>query len=528
MKKSKILIVDDDSKSQNILSKYIEHMGYQPLTVSTGFDAIKAVQSQKPDIVILDIMLPDMNGLDVLSILKTNPDTYEVPVIIVTALDDEYQRIKSKEIGADDFITKPVSFQEMRGRINSIMKLRDLHNELELAQKLISRLTHYQENILLKFEKYPYGVGDFWDVEPLLENVVKNSYGELGPSDMVVLWDNDKGWWDGKYYKLKGKKIESEPLFLPRIEDDDDIEEESIRVIKGEDWGKEEKREKAVIDSEDSVKISISGKPLDTIRPQIAKAIGNIENYISYRTQKLLVIAANFDKELTKIDGQIMRSLFVSISTLKTISSQMSEIDEAFRYTVEALSRAAEANDEDTFNHLQRISHFSRIISETIGMDSSFVKEISLLSQLHDVGKIQVEPLLLKKPARLTDEEFEKVKLHTVYGARIIGDHPKLKMAKQIAMSHHERWDGTGYPLGLKGEEIPLPARIVAIADVYDAIRSKRPYKAPRDHNTAMEIISRGDSRTGQGHFDPQIKSAFMKISKEIEDIYKSLESTTE
>ncbi|MBE9504674.1 MAG: HD domain-containing protein, partial [Proteobacteria bacterium] len=120
----------------------------------------------------------------------------------------------------------------------------------------------------------------------------------------------------------------------------------------------------------------------------------------------------------------------------------------------------------------------------------------------------------------LSDNEFEKIKEHTFLGSRILGDEPRLKMAREIAQSHHERYNGSGYPQGLKGDEIPLSARIVALADIYDALRSKRSYKEAFSHEKTLEIILKGNERTNPSHFDPQVVAAFVKREKDFERIF--------
>ena len=173
------------------------------------------------------------------------------------------------------------------------------------------------------------------------------------------------------------------------------------------------------------------------------------------------------------------------------------------------LAAAAEFRDKDTGEHLRRMSRLSTLTARRIGWDEERVKLIEHASPLHDIGKIAVPDAVLLKPGPLDDEEWELMRAHTVHGGRILADGQDelTRMAHDIALYHHERWDGNGYPNRLAGKEIPEAARIVALADVYDALRSRRPYKPPMPHEKAAAIIREG---TASGQFDPDIARAFL------------------
>jgi putative two-component system response regulator len=204
------------------------------------------------------------------------------------------------------------------------------------------------------------------------------------------------------------------------------------------------------------------------------------------------------------------------------VCERTADLHQSYLDTIFTMTRAVEYKDEGIGAHVQRISYYCRAFAGKLGMDDDFVDNIFVASPMHDIGKIGIPDYILLKPGSLTLEEWKIMKGHTVIGAKILGSSQSayLKMGAEIALDHHERWDGSGYPNGKRGEEIPLPARIMTICDVYDALRSQRPYKPAHDHQTTIDIISHGDGRTMPEHFDPQILDAFKQNHQLFCDIY--------
>ncbi|MFO7860631.1 MAG: response regulator [Desulfosalsimonas sp.] len=197
------------------------------------------------------------------------------------------------------------------------------------------------------------------------------------------------------------------------------------------------------------------------------------------------------------------------------------ELQYAYLDTINRLVSAAEYKDEETGDHIVRMSRYCTLMAEKIGLANETVKLIQYASPMHDIGKIGIPDQILIKPGRLTAEEFETIKTHTTIGASILAGSRAdvLKTAHEIALNHHEKWDGSGYPRGLKKEEIPISGRIVGIADIFDALTSRRPYKDPYPLEVAVEII-----RSEQGvKLDPDLVAVFISNIDQVEQIRREV-----
>ena len=199
------------------------------------------------------------------------------------------------------------------------------------------------------------------------------------------------------------------------------------------------------------------------------------------------------------------------------------ETERAYLDTVMRLTLASEYKDEQTGAHIRRLSYYAELIALQLGWSPEAARQLHSATPLHDVGKIAVPDRVLLKPGLLDEEEWVLMKRHTEFGAGLLKGSPSslLQLGADIARSHHERWDGSGYPDGLRGGQIPPAARIVMLVDQYDALRSRRPYKLPLHHCKAVQVILQGDGRTLPEHFDPALLEVFQQVHPRLDYIFE-------
>ena len=253
-----------------------------------------------------------------------------------------------------------------------------------------------------------------------------------------------------------------------------------------------------------------------------------IQNHL---VSELMARYADVSKQLTDKNEQLK---MYSEHLEDLVEEKVKEISASQIATIHALVKAAESRDDDTGKHIERTSLFCRLIAEKLYeaglypdlINQEYAEQIARASPLHDIGKIGIEDAILLKPGRLTPEEFEIMKTHVNIGYETLASaqaaYPGnvfLRIGVEIAQYHHEKWDGSGYVRGLTGEDIPLPARIMALSDVYDALRSRRVYKEPYPHEKARAIILEGRG----SHFDPTLADLFGEHHSSFQEIYDSL-----
>jgi putative two-component system response regulator len=348
-----VLVVDDEAAVRRVLTRLLEAEGYRVIHASSGAEALELVAGGGIDTVLLDLMMPGMNGLEVCQKIRADTRLTYTPIVFVTAVNDRSFRREARAAGADDFLSKPFDEIELLARVRNTV-----------------RVKLYYENIA---------------------------------------------------------------------------------------------RER------NDLRIAIDGS---------ARALADATAHLE-RAKR--------------------------------------ELDYARHETIERLCRAAEFRDDETASHLQRMSHYCHLLGTKKGLDAYTCEMLRVASPMHDVGKIGIPDHILLKPGRLTPEEFVIMKQHAEIGWRILSgsDSELLELAASIARTHHEKWDGSGYPRGLAGEDIPIEGRIAAVADVFDALTSARPYKKAWPLEDAVALLETGKAQ----HFDPELVEMFLDSMDEILEI---------
>jgi putative two-component system response regulator len=345
-----ILVIEDDPMNSRLLTTVLDRLGYIAAAAFDGLSGLAKVESDPPDLILLDLDLPGIDGYEVARRLKHSPKTRIIPIVVVSSFAEVENRIKALDAGADDFLSKPIDQVELRARVQSLLKVKIYNDHMVNHQKIL-------------------------------------------------------------------------------------------------------------------------------------------EEEVDKRTRQL-------------------RQAF---DDLKTASQKVKHaaLDTTFR-----LAQAGEYKDAETGSHIKRIGYYTEAIAKAMALAPQDIEAILYAAPMHDIGKIGIPDRILLKPGPLDEQEWTFMMQHTTIGGNILSgsDSYVIQMAEQIALEHHEKWDGSGYPKGLKGPDISLWGRISAIADVFDALTTTRPYKKAFPLDYSLEILEKSRG----AHFDPDVVGAFFSIKEEI------------
>lgn len=492
-----ILCADDEPANLKLLERTLGSSAYLVIKANNGREALDIIASRKVDLLLTDVMMPGVDGFETCRRIKGDERYRHIPVVMITALGSKTDRIRGIEAGADEFLAKPYDHAEVLARVKMLLRTKQLDEMLGDSYRNIRNLTAFGSHIMNSFR--PSGFDLMSQVDRLAFQIIRKDDDAAGrPSAVLVrICDGNELAWQRYVYdsgKLKRHGIDlSAPLSTAAGGD--------INACFCND--------------------PASAPQFRQLVERLAPMDLAVENLACYISDMATVLTLNYGREVTRYDAEVLKSLAMQTLFFMHLAIQIRENDDALAYTLRSLARAAEANDEDTGDHILRVGEYCAIVAKKLGLGEQLTTTLRLQATLHDVGKVHIPSEILKKRGALDPEEWDMMKRHTVKGAKIIGDHPKFETARQIALSHHERWDGTGYPFGYSGERIPLVGRIMNIADQYDALRNARCYKPPFDHATTVSIMTEGDGRTMPHHFDPQVLRAFAETAPLFAEVYE-------
>lgn len=499
MRQPQILCVDSDVAGLVLLDAILTPRGYDVIRVNTGREALDVLGRKSVDLVLLGVILPGMDGFAICQQIRADERFRDIPIVMMSALKSREDLIRGIEAGADDYLFKPLDHEEMLARIKMLLERRNVRDSLHHAYQDMNNLMVLSREIIDTFHAAHF---DFQaNIDRMVNLLVgKKTDAADKPRSVIVGVTSDNANWQWFHYEYAFHELNRVKLdFSP---------------IAGIPLPEKGKPKTFLLAGQQS-----AGEAAQ-LKKNFQARNTPVEDGIGYLSHDLCILAVNYGREISDYHIRFLQHIIVQSRFLHSLSNQSQEIGKAFDYTVYALARAAEAADDDTGNHIYRVGEYCGIIAERLGMKDDFVHAISVQATLHDIGKIYVPSPILRKTEPLNADEWVEFRKHTLWGAKIIGSNPHLQIGQSIALNHHEKWDGSGYPRGLKGDAIPIEARITAIADQYDTLRSAHHRKEALDHASVTRILNHGDSRVKPQHFDPLVLKAYRETAFLFEEVY--------
>ncbi|MFH1746813.1 MAG: HD domain-containing phosphohydrolase [Planctomycetota bacterium] len=503
----RVLVVDDDAHTRNLLRRLLERENYTVAEAVDGASAISAVIENPPHAIILDSLMPGLDGLECTRRLKQDPQTRGIPVIMVSADAGSNAVLTALQAGADEYLTKSTPASELVLRVRSMVRLRLSQIETSRSNELRGEQARMLTT-LLDLSRTLVATDDL----PGVLRLTAHAASELTCCRRVsiMLPDQDKRFLTVAYANGLDEDIIS-----------------NIRVPIGAAISGHVFATGAVISSDSLTSITRQRFGYDvalfTHEPMISVPMCTSEHVLGVLNLAERHVNDPFSAHELEFIDLICN---IAATAIHSVQIRLSR-DEARDSIMLAMATLAEQRDNDTGRHVVRVTRFCVLLGEHLQrtghycdeIDDDFLADLRRAAPLHDIGKVAIPDAILLKPDNLTDEEMKTMHQHTRIGWETIRsiithlpDVRFLQLAAEITHSHHERYDGQGYPRRLQGQDIPLSARILTLVDVYDAITSQRVYKASVPHEEALAIIRKGNGTL----FDPVIVQAFLACEQEI------------
>lgn len=485
----KILVVDDEETILHVLREYLEYGSeYNVLTAGDGLEALEVIKSEKIDCCFTDISMPNLNGVELAKEIHLVDNT--IPVIIMTGYPSMDHAIETLKNGVVDFLTKPIKMDQLLHTLHRVMRERSLF----IDNILLKEEAKKNEKLRLVNQELKQKIKEVETVNLILQrlnqvttsadlfDILVNISGEVTDCDEAHFFICDHELEDHaiitSFFRNNGHSMANAEVLdkgiIKRIMD----EKMPFHIKKGQKKG------------------SMMAIPF-TIRSNVFGVLASIIHNGRVCFDEKDLYFSNFLAEKAS-------SLIENLALYENIYENLFSTLYAFVETIEA-------RDPYTKQHSTRVSKYAIAIAKAMGRSQEEIAELNVSGNLHDIGKIGIPDHILLKPDKLTDEEYEFIKKHPVIGSNIVGHLGMWMDEQKIIRHHHERWDGHGYPDQLKGGEIPLLSRILAVADVFDAMTSDRSYRKKLPEEVAVKTI--GENMGSQ--FDPQVGDVFVKLHRQ-------------
>ncbi|MFH1984920.1 MAG: HD domain-containing phosphohydrolase [Pseudomonadota bacterium] len=506
VKREKILLVDDEQSIIDVAKEYFALKGYDVVTAANGKEAVHLLESESVDCCFTDINMPEMDGLELAEHIRRIDNS--LPVIIMTgypSLDNTIQTLKN---GVVDFLIKPVNLNQMELCVRRVLRERKLFaenlllkNEVEgkaRLERLNGELTakveelHILNQIMTDFTSISSSAGVLQRITQMATEITHANESRFfiindamaDPMEMAVTF---------------GKKRPGEGGGNGTSSTRSQLGERDLKKLA-----------RVVMETAaDEIPLLVSQNNGTVDLPAVMSSFVAVPLKIRKKVFGILVAAVFADvKQFTEKDLFYMTYMAQNAANAIENLALYENIYENLFATLFGFVKAVEARDSYTQKHSNRVTDLALVLGEELGCTTEELDVLNFAGQLHDIGKIGIRDDILLKPDRLTQEEFDKIKEHPVIGADIVGHLGMWEREQQIIRSHHERFDGNGYPDGLSGEDIPFLARILSVCDAYDAMASDRVYRQKMPREKIMGIIT---SCAGT-QFDPAVVDAFVRI----------------
>jgi putative nucleotidyltransferase with HDIG domain len=506
-KKLKILFVDDEESILKVSCEYFRRKGYETLTARNGSDALKILEDERVDCCFTDIRMPVMSGVQLAEAIRSLDSL--MPVIVMTgypSIEDAIQTIKN---GVVDFLIKPVNLKEMELCVQRVFRQRQLFAENLLLREEVegkARLETLNRELLGKVDelnilnKILANFTSFSSSSDVFKRAVDLSL-EITSADETGFYVINET--VREPFQVAGAAIEAHS---DRQGGDTGNVLQAFSMKDGP-FGKVSEMRRLILEvAADEIPLLMSRNNGSRGLPQCLRSLMLVP--LKIRDKVFGVLSASvLDSPVLFAEKDLYYLSVITQSAAQAIENLAlyENIYQNLFSTLYAFVKAIEARDLYTRQHSSRVTGISLIMGQEVGCSSEELDILNFAGHLHDIGKIGIRDDILLKPGRLTPEEFEKIKEHPVIGANMLEQLGFWEQERLIIRCHHERFDGTGYPDGLRGQDIPFLARILSVADVYDAMASDRAYRKRMEEDLILKIIREGSG----SQFDPDVVQAF-------------------